>query len=71
MFLLAISNSLLVEFFLRTILTGINFNYYLIRRIPLPSKTALSDLKNRIIINKLCNMTEEILKSPLEGYGYF
>lgn len=67
LFFLAVANSLLVEFFLRIILTGINFNYYLIRRIPLPSKNILNDTKYQENISELCKVTEEIQKIESES----
>jgi hypothetical protein len=66
MILLGIANSLLVEYFLRTILTGINLNYYLLHRIPLPSKTVLNSNNGGRILSKFSKFVGEILETPLE-----
>ena len=65
-FILAISNSLLVEFFLRTILTGMNLNYYLIGRIPMPSQTTLSERKIATLIPHLIELSKRLPQIPLE-----
>jgi hypothetical protein len=66
LFVLAISNSLLVENFLRTILTGMNLNYYLIRRIPIPSPTAISEKKYANLITELTKIVKKLPLIPLE-----
>ncbi len=72
--LLAISNSLLVEFYLRTILTGMNLNYYLIQRIPIPSQTSLNDSNYTEMLSNLVHLSKELPTIPLETrrwiYGY-
>jgi len=65
-FLLAISNSLLVEFFLRTILTGINLNYYLLDRIPFPSKESLMNEENAKFVFKLIQTASLLPQISLE-----
>jgi Alw26I/Eco31I/Esp3I family type II restriction m6 adenine DNA methyltransferase len=69
-FFLAVANSLTVEFFLRTILTGINLNYYLIRRIPLPSENILNDTKYKNKISELCKLTQKIQKTESESENW-
>ncbi|MHA1451283.1 MAG: Eco57I restriction-modification methylase domain-containing protein [Promethearchaeota archaeon] len=65
-FLLAISNSLLAEYYLRTILTGMNLNYYLIRRIPIPSQASLNDNKYTELLSNLVELSKELPIIPLE-----
>ena len=65
-FLLAISNSLLAEYYLRTILTGMNLNYYLIRRMPLPSQTSLNDSKHTDLLSNLVELSKQLPNIPLE-----
>lgn len=50
LYLLALCNTFIVEFFLKIFLTGINLNYYLIERIPIPNKN-FSEISNKIIQN--------------------
>ncbi len=48
LYLLALCNSFIVEFFLKIFLTGINLNYYLIERIPIPNKKFSEISKKRV-----------------------
>ncbi|MBN2156392.1 MAG: hypothetical protein JW776_10140 [Candidatus Lokiarchaeota archaeon] len=65
-FLLALSNSFLVEFFIRIILTGINLNYYLINRIPVPSRLILTNPKYSKIISEIVQLSKELICTPPE-----
>jgi hypothetical protein len=50
-YLLSILNSLVIEFFVKTFLTGINLNYYILKKIPIPPFNPLDNSVKRLIEN--------------------
>lgn len=60
LFLLALCNSLCVEFYLKIFLTGINLNYYLIEKIPIPNFQATTK-KTTYLINTVIKDGQRLL----------
>lgn len=50
-YLLAVLNSLAVEFFVKIFLTGINLNYYILKKIPIPAFNSNDESTKKIVDN--------------------